>query len=90
MSLLRSAALTKGNRWKVFGIMLLLAIVSVVSSAWVETLTAAAGTTMKVLGNLIWSALFNAFWAILGVVIYHDLSVAKEGVDTDQIARVFD
>jgi hypothetical protein len=42
------------------------------------------------LANLIWSAFVGAFSAILGVVIYHDLRVAKEGVDTDQIAAVFD
>jgi hypothetical protein len=89
-SLRRSAALTKGNRWKVFGIMLLLFIVTVVAGALMGALTVAAGTTIGLLANLLWSALIGAFSAILGVVTYHDLRVAKEGVDTDQIAAVFD
>ena len=38
----------------------------------------------------LWGALFGAFNAIMVVVTYHDLRVAKEGVDTDQIAAVFD
>ena len=40
--------------------------------------------------SLVWSALWGAFYAILAVVTYHDLRVAKEGLDTDQIAAVFD
>jgi hypothetical protein len=32
----------------------------------------------------------QAFNAVLAVVIYRDLRVAKEGVDTDHIASVFD
>jgi Na+/proline symporter len=35
---------------------------------------------------LAWSALLGTFYAILVVVTYHDLRVAKEGVNTDQIA----
>jgi hypothetical protein len=40
--------------------------------------------------SLIWTAIWTAFFAILGVVAYHDLRVAKEGVDTEQIAAVFE
>ena len=36
------------------------------------------------------SALISMFGAILVAVSYHDLRVAKEGVDTDHIASVFD
>jgi hypothetical protein len=39
---------------------------------------------------LLWSAVYSAFSAVLAVVAYHDLRVAQEGVDTDQIASVFD
>jgi hypothetical protein len=49
-SLGRSRALTKGHRWKIFGLI----------------------------------------YAILVAVTYHDLRVAKEGVDTEQIAAVFE
>jgi hypothetical protein len=40
--------------------------------------------------GLIWSAIWKAFYVILAVVIYHDLRVAKEGVDTEQIVAVFE
>jgi hypothetical protein len=45
---------------------------------------------VSVLVTLLWGAVYGAFSAILAVVAYHDLRVAKEGVDTDQIASVFD
>ena len=89
-SLRRSAALTKGNRWKLFGMMVLVAIISLVGQSLVSGLTAMTGVTIGLVANLLWSALIGAFSAILGVVTYHDLRVAKEGVDTDQIAAVFD
>ena len=89
-SLSRSAALTKGNRWKVFGMMVLLTILSAIGGALVGALAAAAGATLGGLLALIWIALVAPFSAILVVVTYHDLRVAKEGVDTDQIAAVFE
>ena len=46
--------------------------------------------TIGLVGKLIWNALYGAFDAILVVVTYHDLRVAKEGVDTDHIAAVFE
>ena len=89
-SLQRSAALTKGNRWKVARLIIVLAVITGIGEGLVAAVTAEAGMTIGLVANLIWSALVRAFSAILGVVIYHDLRVAKEGVDTDQIAAVFD
>jgi hypothetical protein len=40
--------------------------------------------------GLVWNAIWTAFFAILVVVAYRDLRVAKEGIDTDQIAAVFE
>jgi hypothetical protein len=59
-------------------------------SAGLFGVTAALGTTLGHLVTLIWSAIWKAFYAVLAVVIYHDLRVAKEGVDTEQIAAVFE
>ena len=89
-SLQRSAALTKGNRWKVARLIIVLTVITGIGGGLVVAVTAEAGMTIGLIANLIWSALVGAFSAILGVVIYHDLRVAKEGVDTDQIAAVFD
>jgi hypothetical protein len=90
-SLRRSAALTKGNRWKAFGMVVVLTIISVIiDDVLTGSLAAAAGDSLGLLANLIWNALVGSFSATLGVVTYHDLRVAKEGVDTDQIAAVFE
>jgi hypothetical protein len=98
----RSRELTKGHRWKLFGLSLLVVLPALIVSAIVGALvlatlqggivavtTAMAGTLGKVV-NMVWSAVWTAFFAIVIVVTYHDLRVAKEGVDTDQIAAVFE
>ena len=100
-SMSRSRELTKGHRWKIFGLLLLLlipafiigAIIGVVAVAITGgflTLANAMATTVGQIVNLAWNAVWTAFFAILIVVAYHDLRVAKEGVDTDQIAAVFE
>jgi hypothetical protein len=89
-SLRRSAALTDGHRWKLFGIMIVLAIIGGVADGVVGGVTHGAGGTIGMVAKLIWYTFFDAYSAILVVVIYHDLRVAKEGVDTDQIAAVFE
>jgi hypothetical protein len=90
-SMARSSELTKGHRWSVFGMMLLLAIASGVMAAVVKGVLGLSGSTGLVMsGTLAWTALAGAFGAIFVVVTYHDLRVAKEGVDTRQIVAVFD
>jgi hypothetical protein len=87
----RSARLTKGHRWKVFGIWLAMTIVTVIAqSILVGVARAIGGTVLALVASLLWGAVYGAFYAILVVVTYHDLRVAKEGVNTDQIASVFD
>jgi hypothetical protein len=90
-SMARSSELTKGHRWSIFGMMLLLAIASGVMAAVVKGVLGLTGSTGLVIsGTLAWTALASAFGAIFVVVTYHDLRVAKEGVDTRQIVAVFD
>jgi hypothetical protein len=90
-SLKRSAALTKGHRWKIFGIILLLGIISIAVSQLIELAFSVLGNDILLtLGRLFWGALYGAYSAIVVVVTYHDLRVAKEGVDIEQIAAVFD
>ena len=100
-SMARSRELTKGHRWKIFGLLLLLLIPAFIIGAIIGvvvvaitggflTLANAMATTVGQIVNLAWNAVWTAFFAILIVVAYHDLRVAKEGVDTDQIAAVFE
>jgi len=90
-SLLRSSELTKGHRWKIFGMVVLLYIAAIIIGLVIGALLGLTRSPILVtLGTLVWTGAWGAFYAIFGVVTYHDLRVAKEGVDTDQIASVFD
>ena len=90
-SMKRSRQLTKGHRWKIFGLMLVLIMVSAVAGpAITAAFTAMGGSMLALIGDLIWNGVWTAFYAIAVVVAYHDLRVAKEGIDIEQIAAVFD
>jgi hypothetical protein len=87
-SLSRSAALTKGSRWQVFGIALLIGIGAFAASYVVERIFGVGS-----LGSFIsWivAAVISAFAASVTAVGYTTLRFAKEGVGIDQIAAVFD
>jgi hypothetical protein len=89
-SLGRSAELTKGYRWRIFGLWLLVMLVTLIGSAIIGAIAYLTGAVVGAVLKLIWGALAGAFNAIMVVVSYHDLRVAKEGVDTNKIASVFD
>jgi len=90
-SLSRSADLTKGHRWAIFGLWFLVAIIIAIGSKVAGAVgSLIGGVGFSLLLSLIWGALAGAFNAIMVVVAYHDLRVVKEGIDTDQIASVFD
>jgi hypothetical protein len=90
-SMERSSALTKGHRWAIFGTWLLLVIAGAIVSAVVDAVVGLSGSAgLVTAGSAAWSAFATAFGIVFAVVIYHDLRVAKEGVDTRQIAAVFE
>jgi uncharacterized membrane protein len=89
-SMKRSAQLTKGHRWKLFGIFLLLWVVSALAGLLIGLLLKPAGVVGTQVVQAVWNAAWTAFWYVTLVMIYHDLRVIKEGVDIDQIAAVFD
>jgi hypothetical protein len=103
-SLARSAALTKGYRWRIFVLLLLLAVVGIGVGLLMAALGGAAATmetagsggasstvfTGQIAIQWIISALISVLSAVIAAVSYHDLRVAKEGADTSQIAAVFD
>ena len=90
-SLGRSRELTAGYRWKMFGLILLVIVISVIGSM-VVTLPAVflAGIWGQLAVQLVWAGLSGGFGSVLIAVAYYYLRVAKEGVDVDQIASVFD
>lgn len=101
-SLARSSGLTRGHRWKVFGIIVLLFLFNMALNLLVTLIAPAynfstANGTMTPefsMLNLILTAVAGiivyAFNAIFPAVTYYKLRTVKEGVDVDQIASVFD
>jgi hypothetical protein len=89
-SLGRSQQLTRGHRWPIFGLFVLIIIISVVADSIVSLLLAAiAGKVLVLVWKIIWDGAWGAFYAIAVVVTYHDLRGTKEGVDVHQIATGF-
>jgi MFS family permease len=87
----RSADLTKGHRWKIFGLMMLIFLIGAVASSLIGGISALVGGSMlQLIVSVIWNGIWGAFYAVAAVVTYHDLRVAKEGIDIEQIASVFD
>lgn len=88
-SLKRSAELTSGYRWPVFGILFLLNALDRISGVIMENIYFGDLMLYFILSIAI-MMIIAAFEAVVVAVGYHDLRVAKEGIDTDQIAAVFD
>ena len=103
-SLGRSAELTKGYRWRI--LVLFLIVFAVIFGVALLMGVATAAITMTGMDNggdidatslmgllaieWVFSAFISALMAVIAAVSYHDLRVAKEGADTSQIASVFD
>jgi len=91
----RSIALTKGNRWRVFGIIVILWLIN-----WVTNLVggllllpftlAGGGSVAGLIVTGVLVSIYLALNAVMSAVGYHDLRVAKEGFSIDDIAAVFD
>jgi len=98
-SLRRSAALTKGERWRAFGIIVVVMLInwglSMLANILGAQLYAIGGSTIAgaVAGGLvalIVTAFHAALNAVMAAVAYHDLRAAKEGLGVEPIAAVFD
>jgi hypothetical protein len=89
-SIRRSARLTKGNRWKILGIFLLLFVASIAIAGLNIVFRYGLGAEVAVLVNFVLQSALGAYSSLIAVVMYHDLRVAKEGLDTNRIAAVFD
>lgn len=90
-SLKRSAELTRGHRWGVFGLVILVAVGTVILAGALAALGAViGGAVLAAIFTFVAEVVVEAFGAVATAVVYHDLRVAKEGVDIDQIASVFD
>ncbi len=87
----RSAQLTEPHRWAIVGMILLLFILNAVLDNGVDALVSSVGGGLPALAiRGFWNGTSGTFSAVLAVVAYHDLRVAREGLDIEQIAAVFE
>jgi Uncharacterised protein family (UPF0259) len=89
-SMSRSSFLTKGYRWQVLGTILLLLVAGFVLGAIVGGIFIFTGRIGFVIATQALAAIVGSFNGVLVSVFYYELRVAKEGVDIDKIASVFD
>lgn len=98
-SVTRSRELTKGYRWHLFGLILILVILSSVIGGVINGAVgfgvgffpgSEISSTVALVIHAIVQAFSSALLAVAGAVAYHDLRIAKEGASAEQIAAVFD
>ncbi len=90
----RSRALTKGSRWGVFVVALVVGLVTVVAVAVATNVilygASALPHPIAPLVSTVILVLASPLSACATAVAYHDLRVAKEGVDTEALVKVFE
>jgi uncharacterized membrane protein len=93
----RSAELTRGNRWRIFGLVLLFVVLGWIVSALVTPFSLAVGS-MGPSGVLLSQMLTNAVSTVVNTlvgatgasVLYAELRRLKEGLAPDALAALFD
>lgn len=96
--LARSAELTKGQRWRIFALLVIFLLVSTIPPYVVLFLFGAVGALLGPIGlgilSFIGALIATVYGAVLPplylTVMYHDLRLAKEGWSPESIAAVFD
>jgi hypothetical protein len=90
-ALRRSQTLTRGHRWKIFGLYLLCTVPLVLAEGTASVVAEQfASADIANLVDLLARAVMSAFFAVLTLVLYHTLRVAHDGPGADQVAAVFD
>ena len=94
----RSAELTKGSRWKILGLFLVLLVIywllslllAVVGLKMYAPATSAAGLTVaNIVGSVILGTIFNVLWGTIQPSLYVELRQANEGESAESLAQVF-
>lgn len=86
----RSAELTAGHRWALFGLLFLLGIGGAIIGALARAVVGAhPGFMAMLLGQVLPQALVLSFSAVLYGIIYYQLRSEKEGIDIEQLTSVF-
>lgn len=93
----RSSELTKGYRWKIFGLSfvllviywLLSLVVGIVGLGTYSASTAGGLTVVNMIGSVVVGTIFNMLWGTIQPSLYVELRQAKEGDSVNNLADVF-
>jgi hypothetical protein len=96
--LARSMELSKGRRWAIFGLLLILAaaLLCVMVPAWAlggidpSGFLLSGPTAVVGVAAYVGSALFSAFNCVAMTVAYHRVRAEKEGTGVEDVAEIFD
>lgn len=94
----RSGELTRGRRWHILGLLVIIVILSILVGVIVQIIsgiilissTDGSGWTLFNILQYLFMSLVTAFNAVLVSVGYYYLRAEKEGTDVNEIARIFD
>ena len=88
-TLRRSLALTRGHRWPIFGLLLVLFIPYVIVEIAVGFAVLSFAPVFVELAETLATIFFTGIWGVVTAVAYHDLRVLKDGWDARNAAQVF-
>jgi hypothetical protein len=86
----RSRGLTRGHRWGILGLLLIVGVAQWVASIVFALIANLLGPIVGELLNVVVMLFFAAFASVMTSVGYYSLRAEKEGVAIGDIARVFD
>jgi len=89
-ALSRSGALTKGYRGSIFALFLMIFLMMLVVMLVLAGMFAALGAAVGGVLSLVIGVFIALFSGTLSAVCYHDLRMVKDGVSTEDMAKVFD
>lgn len=88
-SMSRSRALTKGNRWSLFGLFLILVIIAMVIQWGILVVLLLFGGILAELGAAVVQAVVSMVLSVATAVSYVELRQVKEGTSVDELAKIF-
>ena len=88
-SMSRSRALTKGNRWSLFGLFLILMIIAMVIQWGILLVFVLFGGILAQLGAALVQTVVSMVLSIAAAVSYVELRQVKEGASIDELAQIF-
>ncbi|WP_296744906.1 hypothetical protein [Mesorhizobium sp.] len=98
-SISRSRALTKGSRWSIFGLFLIIGVIAVVIQGGFSLLfglvvastggISATGVAVGAIGSSLVSTIFSTVVSVAIAVTYVELRQVKEGTSVEGLAEIF-